>query len=83
MYTTILLITAAAIVFLGVRIVMKIREISSYEGDEEEDAGALKARLPKDLQSLKLAESNIEDWDTPSTTDKKVRGNEAPPQKPQ
>lgn len=65
MYETILLIMAAAIVFLGVRIVMKIREISSYEGDEEERASALKARLPKDLQSLKLEESNIEGWDTP------------------
>ena len=63
---------------------MKIREISSYEGDEEKEyASALKARLPKDLQSLKLEESNIEDWGTPSTTDKKVRGNEAPLQKPQ
>jgi hypothetical protein len=83
MHTTILLIIAAVIVFLGVRIVMKIREISSYEGEEEEQASALKARLPKDLQSLKLEESNIEDWDTPSTTDKKVRGNERPPEKPQ
>jgi len=63
---------------------MKIREISSYEGDEEEEhASALKARLPKDLQSLKLEESNIEGWDTPSTTDKKVCGNEGPPEKPQ
>jgi hypothetical protein len=83
MYKAILLIMAAAIVFLGVRIVMKIREISSYEGDEEEHASALKARLPKDLQSLKLEESNIEDWDTANTTDKKVRGNEGPPEKPQ
>ena len=83
MYETILLIMAAAIAFLGVRIVMKIREISSYKGEEEEQASTLKARLPKDLQSLKLEESNIEDWGTPSTTDKKVRGNEAPLQKPQ
>jgi len=83
MYETILLVMAAAIVFLGVRIVMKIREISSYKGEEEEEASALKARLPEDLQNLKLEESNIKDWDTPSTTDKKVHGNEAPPQKPQ
>ena len=57
--------------------------LGSEDSDEEEHASAVKARLPKDLQSLKLEESKIEDWDTPSTTDKKVRGNEGPPEKPQ
>ena len=84
MHTTILLILAVVIVFLGAMIVMKIRELSSYKGDEEEErASAMRARLPKELQNLKLEEPNVENWDSPPTTEKKVGGDGTLEKKPQ
>jgi hypothetical protein len=56
MYDAILVITALAIVFLGIRLVMKFREMSSWKDEDAIVGGKGNAALPPELRELKIEE---------------------------
>jgi len=83
MYETILLIMGVVIVFLGTRIFIKVRELSRPSPDEEEErASALRARLPKDLQELKIEEPKLENWESSPRPEEKLGEAGKPDQTP-
>ena len=56
MYDAILAVTALAIIFLGVRLFMKFRQMSSWK-DEDAIAGGKSSRaLPTELRELRIEE---------------------------
>ncbi|MBI3788129.1 MAG: hypothetical protein HY276_07715 [Ignavibacteriales bacterium] len=62
----ILILFAVAILYLGVRIVLKVREMNAYSDNDEKIA-----KLPKELHSLNINEpsENFEADDTSNETE--------------
>ena len=61
MYEAILLITALVILFLGVRLVMKFREMSSWKDEDAIVGGTGISALPPELRELKIDEPADDD----------------------
>ena len=56
MYEAIILITALVIIFLGIRLVMKFREMSSWKDDDAVVGANGNSALPTELRELKIEE---------------------------
>jgi hypothetical protein len=56
MYNVILGITALVIIFLGIRLVMKFREMSSWKDEDALVGGTDSTALPTELRELKIEE---------------------------
>jgi hypothetical protein len=80
MYDVILIILGAAMIFVGARIVIKLRELSGSSFDEEERSEMLRAQLPQDLQELKIDEPQAESWDAEPPADQEPAPDANPPE---
>jgi hypothetical protein len=60
MYDAILVITALVIVFLGIRLIMKFREMSSWKDEDTIAGGKGNSALPPELRELKIDEPSEE-----------------------
>jgi hypothetical protein len=56
MYDAILLITGLVIIFLGIRLVMKFREMATWKDEDSIVCGKDISALPSDLRELKIEE---------------------------
>jgi hypothetical protein len=56
MYDAVLLMTALVIIFLGVRLVMKFREMAGWKDEDAIVGGRNNFALPPDLRELKIEE---------------------------
>ena len=79
MYDAIFIILGAAMILIGARIVMKVRELASSSSDEEERSEMLKAQLPTDLRELKIDEPQVENWDAEPPVGQGPAPDEGPP----
>jgi hypothetical protein len=61
MYEAILLITAVVILFLGVRLVMKFRDMASWKDEDAIVDGKGNSALPPELRELKIDEPSDDD----------------------
>ncbi len=56
MYDAFLLITGLIIIFLGIRLVMKFREMAGWKDEDRIVGGTENSALPSDLRDLKIEE---------------------------
>jgi hypothetical protein len=56
MYEAILLITALVMIFLGIRLVMKFREMAAWKDEDTIVGGKGSSALPSELRELKIEE---------------------------
>jgi hypothetical protein len=61
MYEAILLITGLVILFLGVRLVMKFREMARWKDEDAVVGGTGNSALPPELRELKIDEPSDDD----------------------
>jgi len=80
MYDVIIVITALVIIFLGIRLVMKFREMSGWKDDDEIVGGTRNSALPPELRELKIEEPP-EDAINPldASEEKRIPGDSLPP----
>ena len=80
MYEAILLITGLVILFLGVRLVMKFREMSSWKDEDAIVGGKGNSVLPPELRELKIDEPSDDDINrVDAREDKGAPGNDMTP----
>jgi hypothetical protein len=80
MYDAILVITALVIVFLGIRLIMKFREMANWKDEDAIVGGKGNSALPPELRELKIDEPSddvINRVDVPE--EKSASGNNMPP----
>jgi hypothetical protein len=80
MYDAILVITALVIVFLGVRLVMKFREMARWKDEDGIVGGKGNSALPPELRELRIddpSDDAINRADAPE--EKSASGNNVPP----
>ncbi|MCX6142967.1 MAG: hypothetical protein NTZ35_07080 [Ignavibacteriales bacterium] len=61
MYEAIILITGLVILFLGVRLVMKFREMARWKDEDAIVGGKGNSALPPELRELKIDEPSDDD----------------------
>jgi hypothetical protein len=80
MYEAILLITALVILFLGVRLVMKFREMARWKDDDVIVGGKENTALPPELRELKIDEPSDDDINRVDVPEEKnAPGDNMPP----
>jgi len=81
MSTVIIIITAVIILFLGVRLVMKLREMATWRDNDPVIDGKPTIGLPSDLRELKIEEPSDDISGSPDQGGKqKPTGNPSPRQ---
>jgi hypothetical protein len=79
MYDIVLIILGTAIVFLVVRIVIKVRALSGTSFDEEDLSGTPGAQLSKELRDLKVDDPQAENWDSEHSAGQDRADDQKPP----
>lgn len=80
MYDAILVITALVIVFLGIRLIMKFREMSGWKDEDTIVGGRGNSALPPELRELKIEEPSEELIDRINAPEEKSSsGDNVPP----
>jgi hypothetical protein len=80
MYEAILLITGLVILFLGVRLVMKFREMARWKDEDAIVAGKSNSALPTELRELKIDEPSADSIDRIDSTEQdRTSGNNPTP----
>ena len=80
MYDAILLITGLVILFLGVRLVMKFREMARWKDEDAIVGGKDNSNLPPELRELKIDEPSDDDINRVDVReDKSAPGNDMTP----
>lgn len=79
MYDILLIIMGAVIVFLAVRIAIKVRALTGTPFDEDVPSGNLGAQLSKELEDLKAGEQEVENWNPERSADQDQPREEKPP----
>ena len=64
MYEALLFALVLVILFLGYRLFVKFRDISSWKPDEEERTASGRPTLPKELSELKIENPPLESFDS-------------------
>jgi hypothetical protein len=82
MYDVILLVTALVLIFLGIRLAMKFREMTRWKDDDAIVGGNGTSALPSELRELKIEEPADNDLNRiDATEDKRPSGSNPPPQR--
>jgi hypothetical protein len=80
MYDVIILITALVIIFLGIRLTMKFREMSSWKDDDAIVGGIGSSSLPTELRELKIEEPSEDTINRLDTSEEnRIPGDNTPP----